>query len=601
MIISALFELYCRLGDDQEVDIDYPGMSKVKVSYELVITSDGELKDFIDLRRQEKSRLLPVEMMVPQQNKRTSGDSPYLLCDKAEYLLGMGVNGEPSETSLRRFTLSRRLHEKALANVAEAMPVLRFFQRWNPEKFMNNPELKDRAIELASGGTLVFRNFGETERIHDKPDVAVAAGDFMIGLAKTNKAFCLVTGQNTLVSKVHNSVKGVLGAQSSGASLVSFNCDAFTSYGKEQSINAPVSVDIARGYVAALNWLLADRKHKVQLGDATTVFWAEVPKAESLLSKMFGQDYEEDRHDVESCKAMEKLNYILTCIGQGRHVSEEMLGFSPGAKCYVLGLSPNNSRLFVRFWHVDSFGSMIRKVAQHHADMSIVRQYENHEEFIPLHHILREIAPLGDIDRLPNTMTGGLVRAILSGGPYPEGVYAALIERVLLNDGGKDTSGNRLNPLNYIRISVIKAVLLRKVRIQKNAKEECLSMSLNQSTDTAYRLGRLFALLEKTQQDANPGIKITIRDHYFGTASASPMAAFPQLLRLNQHHIKKSDYGVWMDRRIQEVIGGIEAFPNHLNLEEQGKFMLGYYHQRQDFFMKKPEMAKGEVENEKCD
>jgi CRISPR-associated protein Csd1 len=594
LIINALYELYCRLRDDPNVEIDIPGMSKAKVSYELVISQDGELKGVNDLRRQEKNKFYPVEMMVPQQNKRAMGDYPYLLCDKAEYLLGLiEEGGDPNRTE-RRFEASKGLHEEALGNIPEATPVLEFLRKWNPKQAENHPLLTELLEELKTGGTIVFRVSGESEYMHKRPTIASAAGSYMAQAAKTENAFCLVTGTYGPASSVHNSVKGVKGAQPSGAALISFNCDAFTSYGKEQSINAPVSVDVARGYVAALNWLLSDRKHKVQLGDATTVFWAEAPEAESLMHKLFGQDYEEDRQDAESVKARDHLNDILTRLSQGRSVSEEMLGFDPGTKTYVLGLSPNNSRLAVRFWHVDSFGEMIRKAARHYADMALVRQFESQEEFIPLPRILREMAPLGDAGNLPSTMTGGLMRAILSGGPYPEGVYAAMIERIRANDGGKDARGNGLNPVNYVRVSVIKAVLTRKARIHKNKEEECLTMSLNQTTDTAYRLGRLFALLEKAQQDANPGINSTIRDRYFGTASASPMAVFPLLLRLNQHHIKKSDYGVGMDRRIQEVVGGIEAFPAHLNLEEQGKFMLGYYHQMQDLYTKKSDNAKGE-------
>ncbi len=600
MILHALYELYCRLRDDPDVEIDIPGMSKAKVSFELVISPEGELKGVTDLRRQEGNKFFPVELMVPQQNKRTSGDSPYLLCDKADYLLGLGSEGVPDEASLRRFAISAQRHEAALAGVEEARPVLRFFGRWKPEQALEHACLKDRAAELAGGGTLVFRLAGEAEYIHQKQTVRDAAGSYMEGAVKADESFCLVTGEHRPVSKVHNSIKGVRDAQSSGAALVSFNCEAFESYGKEQSINAPVGVDVARGYVAALNWLLADRRHKVQLGDATTVFWAEAPQAENLIFKMLGQDWEEDRQDVESVEAREQLNGILTRLSRGMPVTREMLGFDPGVKVYILGLSPNNSRLSVRFWHRDSFGAMVERVARHYADMALERQFENQEPFLPLPRLLKEMAARGDMDNLPDTMTGGLLRAILTGGPYPQGVYAAMIGRIRANDGGKDARGNALNPVTYGRVSVIKAVLLRKARIQRKKEEECLTMSLKQTTDTAYRLGRLFALLEKAQQDANPGINSTIRDRYFATASASPASAFPTLLRLAQHHLKKSDYGVSMNRRIGEVVDGIEGtgFPARLNLEEQGKFILGYYHQRQNLYTKKSEEAKGEETNE---
>lgn len=595
MILNALYDLYKRLRDDPTITIDMPGLSKAKVGFELVLTPDGALSGVTDLRVQQGKKLQPMEMMVPFQVKRTSGDCAYLLCDKVDYLLGIGAEGMPTEDSLRRFSLSRVQHEKALTGVLGAEPVLAFFSTWKPEEAIANPHLKERFADLASV-LIVFRVAGESARVHQKDAVTAAAGGFMEGEAKTDSAFCLVTGEKTQVSQVHSSIKGVRGAQTFGAALVSFNCDAFTSYGKAQSVNAPVSTDAARGYVAALNWLLADPKHHLQLGDATTVFWSEEPAAESMMAELFGQSFDAGGSQ-ESDETRQKMQDILTRVALGAHVDESLLGFPPETRTYILGLAPNNARLVVRFWHRDSFGSLVRRVMQHHADMALVRQYESQDRFIPLPRLMTQMAPRGDLDRLACALTGGLMRAIFTGGPYPEGVLAALIGRIRANDGGTDVRGNPLNPVNYARVSLIKAVLARRARIQKNTEEECLTMSLNQSADTAYRLGRLFALLEKAQQDANPGINATIRDRYFATASASPVAAFPILLRLSQHHFKKSEFGFAIDRRIQDVMNGIDAFPAHLSMEQQGRFMLGYYHQRQDLYTKKPDNAKGEENN----
>lgn len=596
MILNALYDLYKRLRDDPDISIDMPGLSKAKVAFELVLSSDGALYGVTDLRVQQGKKLQPVEMMVPFQVKRTSGDCAYILCDKADYLLGIGAEGAPTGDSLRRFSLSKAQHEKALTGVPGAEPVLAFFRTWKPEEALSNPHLKERFADLASGALMVFRVVGENARVHEKDAVAAAAGCFMEGEAKTDTAFCLVTSEKTQVSQVHSSIKGVRGAQTFGAALVSFNCDAFTSYGKAQSVNAPVSAEAARGYVAALNWLLADPKHRVQLGDATTVFWSEEPAAEPMMAELIGQSLDAGGNG-ESDETRQKMEDILTRVALGAHIDENLLGFSPETRTYILGLAPNNSRLVVRFWHRDSFGSLVRRVAQHHADMALVRQYESQDQFIPLPRLLTQMAPRGDLDRLPCALTGGLMRAIFTGGLYPEGVFAALIGRIRANDGGTDARGNPLNPVNYARVTLIKAVLARRARILKNTEEECLTMNLNQSADTAYRLGRLFALLEKAQQDANPGINATIRDRYFATASASPVAAFPILLRLSQHHIKKSEFGFAIDRRIQDVMNGIDEFPAHLTLEQQGRFMLGYYHQRQDLYTKKPDNAKGEEGN----
>ena len=441
---------------------------------------------------------------------------------------------------------------------------------------------------------MVFRLSGESKRIHEKPSITDAVVNITQGKGKTSHGFCLVTGEKAEVPLVHNAVKGVHNAQPCGAALISFTPSAFTSYTKEQSVNAPVSVDAARGYVAALNWLLAGRDHRVQLGDATTVFWAEAPEAEPLMNALFSRNFDAAEGGEGPDPSRQKLYDILTRVSRGARIDESLLGFPPDTNTYILGLAPNNSRLVVRFWHRDSFGNLVGRIARHFQDLSIVRQFETQKEYPDVYDLLVQMAPRGDMDRLPCALTGGLMRAILTGGPYPEGVYAAILERIRANDGGKDAKGNPLNPVGYVRAAMIKAVLTRKARIQKQTEEECLTMSLNQTNDTGYRLGRLFALLEKAQQDANPGINATIRDRYFATASASPVAAFPILLRLSQHHIKKSEFGFAIDRRIQDVMNGIDVFPAHLNLEQQGKFMLGYYHQRQDLYTKKPGNTKGE-------
>ena len=104
----------------------------------------------------------------------------------------------------------------------------------------------------------------------------------------------------------------------------------------------------------------------------------------------------------------------------------------------------------------------------------------------------------------------------------------------------------------------------------------------------AYCLGRLFATLEKIQEEANPNLNATIRDRYYGAASSTPVAVFTTLLRLKNHHFGKIHKGraVQMERLIGEIMGQLDDFPRILTLPEQGRFALGYYHQRAAFFTK---------------
>lgn len=591
MIISALYDLYCRLRNDPSIKIDVPGISKAKVSYELIIAETGELLGINDIRRQEKSKPVPVTMLVPQQNKRTSSDRPYLLCDKADYILGLGEDGAPDEMSLRRFCLSGKVHEEALGDIAEAQPVIRFFQTWNPENAGTYPFLTDRVGELGKSGNLVFRVAGEEQPVHNVASVAVAAGSYMEGEVKTGQAFCLVTDRFGAISKVHNSIKGVKNAQSSGTALVSFNCESFISFGKEQSGNAPISTGVARGYVAALNWLLSDSAHRVQIGDATAIFWAEESWAEPLLSCLLSQVYEEDQHNLKFKDrwALWKGTISMLMNGNGLEAAE----INAEAKVFILALSPNNARLSVRFWYTGPFCVMMRNVAQHYSDMMLVRQFEYQDEFIPLPRILMEMAARGDVANLPNGFVGGLLRAIMNGEYYPESVYNVMLQRIRNNDGGTNDSGDAQNPVNYVRVSVIKAILVRKARL--NQKEcDCYTPSLSYSKDVAYRLGRLFAFMEKAQQHAIPGIKRTIRDSYFGLASGSPGGIFPTLILKNKNHTTKDSLGAWLKKCTKEIANELGTIPAQLDRDQQGKFILGYYHQRTKFYVRDDDNTKGE-------
>ncbi|MCL4491530.1 MAG: type I-C CRISPR-associated protein Cas8c/Csd1, partial [Nitrospirae bacterium] len=143
--------------------------------------------------------------------------------------------------------------------------------------------------------------------------------------------------------------------------------------------------------------------------------------------------------------------------------------------------------------------------------------------------------------------------------------------------------------VTYPRASLIKAVLVRKARY-KNEKEE-IAMGLDAgNTNAGYRLGRLFAVLEKIQEEASPGINATIRDRFYSSASSTPVTVFSHLLKLKNHHIAKLENkgrAVNFEKLVGEIVDDINDFPAHLSLDDQGRFAVGYYHQRQDFFKKK--------------
>ena len=385
-------------------------------------------------------------------------------------------------------------------------------------------------------------------------------------------ATCLVTGQESAIARLHPAIKGVMGAQSSGAGVVSFNLDAFVSYEKKQNFNAPISEGAAFAYTTVLNYLLRyESPQKIRIGDATTVFWAErASPIEGFMGIIL--DPRDDTADVS------EVRLFLEAVRDGKQ--PEGIG-DPGVQFFILGLSPNASRLSVRFWYASTVGEISSKIGQHFRDMAIVRGQKD-REFPGIWWLLRETAVQGKTENIPPLLAGALMRSILTGAVYPQGMLSALISRIRADQS-----------INYIRAAMIKACLNRNYRIHNTAKE--VSMSLDrESTNIAYRLGRLFAVLEKAQKDAISGANTTIKDRYYGSASATPSVVFPQLLRLAQHHIQKVEYGGRTDKMIEEVMGGINGFPAHLSLDEQGMFAVGYYHQRQAFYIKSEDQKESE-------
>lgn len=582
MILAALHQLYERLCDDPQSGVSPPGYSRAKVSFALTISEDGELLSLLDLRQTEQ-KLRPREMDVPRPTKRSVNVEANFLCDHSGYLLGVDGKGKPERTR-KTFEASRDHHLRLLKQVADpgAAAVCRFFEDWDPALAADHPVLKPSWNDLMAGGNLVFRLAGTEGFIHERPALR-AAWEESLG-AKSSSAVlgqCLVTGEVGPIARLHDSIKGVAGAQSSGAALVSFNLDAFTSYGKTQNFNAPVSERVAFGYVTALNYLLRSEKHRIRLGDATTVFWGERSgPEENLLAELLDpavetrNGEEAPRHDPETAA---RVRDILARLAGGRPVREALVEANPDVRFFILGLSPNASRLSVRFWLTDSFGSLVERIAQHYRDLEVVLPEWDSGVF-PVWRILREMAALGDSKNIPPLLEGAIMRSILMGIEYPMAVYTAMLSRI--------RADLKVNPA---RAAVIKACLVRKARVHGDSgKGELITVSLNeQAIDQAYLLGRLFALLEKAQEDALPNLNATIRDRYFGAASATPLSVFPVLLRLAPHHLAKAEYGRATDRRIEEVMGGIQGFPAHLNLEEQGRFVLGYYHQRQAVYQKK--------------
>lgn len=571
MILQALTGLFEDLV--QQGKLSKPGWSPAKISYALCLDSAGALTYVVPLLSEKtfgkKTKLIPKALNLPSPVVRP-GESirPNFLWDNASYILGVDEKGKP-EQSRARFQACAQLHHRLLDEVPSpaAKAILAFFDSWQPEAAKDCAALADCWQDLMKGANLIFRVDGAFAQ--DDPLIR-SAWDSHYADSSGEMTQCLVTGRQDAAESVHPVIKGVAGAQSSGAALVSFNESAFCSYGKKQSLNAPVGKYAAFAYTAALNYLLADRENVHRIGDTTVVCWAE--GAEPQYSAFFGLSI--FGGDAQDSLSSDDLHAALNNLAQGLPCEE--LKLDPNRPFYILGLAPNAARLSVRFFYRDSFGVLMRNVNEHHKRMEIVgKSYP----ITPLWALLRETVNLNTTDKAPSpVMAGAVARAIFSGINYP----ASLLEAVML----RIRAEREITPG---RAAILKAYYLKNTNIQ--CPKEVLSVGLNEnSTNIPYTLGRLFAIYEAVQEKANPGINATIKDKYFNSAAATPAMIFPILDNLCQKHLRKLDTGIRIsfDRQIgqlKSVMG--ESNPVRLSLPEQGSFYLGYYHQKQFRFTKK--------------
>lgn len=578
MILQALADYYEKLAQQEKVE--RLGWCRAKVSYALEIDESGQLLGVIPLKQEEqrgkKTMLLPVEMKVPEMVTRSSGISANFLCDNSSYFLGIDRKGKP-ERAIQCFQAARKKHLEILevCDSPAAQAVTAFFERWNPETAEEVPCLQEDKEDILTNSNLVFFYQGRYVQEDDKvqkawEDCRKAGTD-----EDLTEGICLVTGSKADIARIHTPIKGVPGAQSSGAALVSFNAQSFESYGKEQSYNAPVSNKAMYAYTTALNYLIADYEHRNTLGDTMIVYWAE--SGDRKYQDIFA-DMMEPKADTQNV-----LKGVFQNLEQGKGIDTDAVNeFRSEEKFYILGLAPNAARLSVRFFYQDSFGNILHHLMAHYGRMKIVRPSWDMQEYKGVKSMLSETVNLKTKDKNPIPhMASAVYRSILSGERYPASLYSALLGRVKAEQGDI-TPG---------RAAIVKAVLIH------NYKEE-VTVELNENNrNVAYVLGREFAVLEAVQEAANPGINTTIRDRYFNSACATPTMIFPLLFKLKNSHIRKIDnkgLAVSFEKQLgdlQEKIAvndsQMSAYPKRLNLEEQGMFILGYYHQKQKRYEKK--------------
>lgn len=576
-MLKALVQRY--EDECKEHRLPKEGWEKRNVHFALIIGREGGLLQVVSLmqevERGKKKILRPQELLVPMGETRTSGIYPLFLCDNSSYFLGADTKGKPKR-SADCFTAAAKLHEEILADVTgeTAQALVHFFHHWQIGKnaVCKHPEIAPYADEILAGANLVFRYAGQY--VHEAPEIASAWERYRQNRAEEKRGRCLVTGTIEPIAIKHPALKGVSGAQPTGAMLVSFNENAYESYGHDgqQGGNAPVSKHAAFAYGTALNALLADDAHKKLIGDTTVVYWA-AEKSEAAQNVFAGAlgDNNEMTDDL--------LDKILTDIRDGGDIDYDGVSISYENPFYILGLAPNAARVSIRFFLQDSFGVFLKNLALYREQMDIIRPSWVKSRNVPLGKLLLEtVNPNAKKLMAAPVMAGAMMRAVLTGMPYPVSVFQNIMIRIRAQQGAE-----KINPR---RAGFLKAYLLRN-------RERGIAVALDENeTDTAYLLGRWFAVLEQAQKVALPEIKETIRDRFFNSACATPAYVFPLLQKLSLHHIKKLEKSadrVRVEKFLAEILGKLEvgSIPRHLPLEEQGIFILGYYHQQQQWYQKK--------------
>lgn len=575
MILQSLVEYYEALVEKGKVA--KPGWCDAKVSYGVELSIDGKIQNILCFKEASANgkKMIPTIMKVPEMATRSSGVSANFLCDNAKYFLGIEKEGVNSR-SIECFQAAKEKHLQILKDVkgSAAEAICRYFEDWNPENAEASSVVKEHWEELTDTGNLVF--YVDFSFAQENEEIKKAWENYRKENRQGTKSICLVTGKKEEISRIHKVIKGVPGTQASGAALVSFNAPSFESYGKEQSFNAPVSQYAEFAYTTALNYLLAKREYTFMLGDSMVTYWAEEAKTEYQEAFFLGIEAPAEKDNQEV------LEGIFKNLRENKPVGLDGTTLNMEQKFYILCLAPNAARLSVRFFYPNSFGDILNNLAEHYQRMEMVKPAWEQRKYIGIRGMIFETVNQKSKDKKPASNMAALVlQAILSGNTYPASLYTDVLIRIRAEQG----------KITWGRASIIKAYLIKNHKWQEGEKFMALQ---DDSRDTAYVLGRLFSVLESIQMDANPKIKATIRDRYFNSACAAPASVFPILVKLKNSHIKKierekASSKKYYENLLTEIMEKLEGFPARLNLEEQGKFILGYYHQMQKRYEKKEE------------
>jgi len=584
MILQSLYDYYQRKAADPDGGMSPEGFEWKEIPFVVVIEPDGRFVGIEDTREGSGKARRAKVLLVPKSSQRSGARSYEVtncLWDHIGYLFCQPRSDTPKHRELAKrqhATWLKVLH--ALGTELSASPsvkaICEFYTRQQVDMVKAHPLWAECMGVVGCNATFRISTSpvpvpceesvraGILARLSRSVADGGPSGNGSVDEVRIGR--CLVTGDTTEIARLHTKTP----ISKDSKSLVGFQrASGYDSYGKEQAFNAPVGKRAEFAYTTALSHLLGrDSKNRVQVGDATTVFWSD---RRTELEDSFFSFWSVDRDDPD--RGIRAVETLLKSPQTGAAIPEG------DARFFVLGLSPNAARISVRFWHACSVVELSAHLRQHFVDLDLIRPKAD-KGSNALFFLLSDLALEGKIENIPPNVAGNTMRAILTGGPYPATLLQQAIRRI-----------RATRKLKRTQVAVLKACLNRQRRFQPAPTEKEIEVSLDpDNMNPGYRLGRLFAALEKIQEDAQPGITATIRERFYGAACSSPVSVFPQLLKLKNHHISKIDNGAFRhthERRLTEIFAGLPpSMPAHLSMDDQARFAIGYYHQRQAFFAK---------------
>ena len=602
MLISALCDYYDVLAKKGSVLPD--GYSGVGIHALVALTEDGEVDSVIDCQETEtytvkgkpKERKVPKTVMLPKRTEKTAIDAN-IIEHRPLYIFGLNYDAKAAALSASDGKdKAKKSHDAFVEKSLEFIdgidtPLVNayrsFMKTWKPEEQEHN-EILLGAGKLLVTGKFAFCLAGRPDKLlHDEPEIKEKWERMYTASAEDDgapSAQCCITGEYLPIERVHAKITGLPGGSSMGNTMVSYKNAAEESYGKKQSFNSCISATAVKKYTEALNYLLADKRHRTLIDETTYIYWAA--SGDEACSDLFSALAFGDTMDSEHTDKW--LGSVFDGIKSGRATQEIVDGIDnidSDVSFYVVGIKPNSARLALKCIYRQSFGRVLQNTIRHYSDMQIG---SGGGKPVSVRTICKElVSPKSSNDKVSPALMAKLFDAIINGTAYPDALLAAVVRRVKTDS---DDEKNGYIKMNNVRMGLIKACINRSARLK--GKQEEIKMSLDlENRDPAYLCGRLFCKLEDIQRRAsNDTLNRTIKDAYFSSAATRPAVVFPRLLSLSQHHLAKLEdkTAYFMDKEVTEILGMMgNEFPSHLTLKEQGVFMLGYYQQKNQRFERK--------------